>query len=449
MEEPLQNAVREELETFKASGFPIDTDLQRQIDSPSKGKHKIVLINRNSPGDIIMMTAAIRDLHKTYPNEYTTDVDSPCPEIFEGNPYITKLDPKDSEVIRLETHYPLIHSSNRGSYHFIHGYRKHLEELIGRPIIQGDMKGDIYIRDEEKSWINVVEEITKDKRPFWVIDAGHKQDFTAKAWPFDFYQRVVDHFKDKIQFVQMGHSAHIHPDLDGVINLVGQTDLRQLIRLIYWASGVLTPVSMPMVLAQAVPCSFSFPKNRPCVVIAGGREPVQWQHYPNHQYLHTCGTMPCCDDGGCWKSRVVPLGDGDEKDKSNLCLKPTEMPYKGVEQAIPTCMASITPDDVIRAIERFYEGSVLKYHPSKTISLKYSSRDRGKLNTYTETDKTVKTEKSVKIEKTDKPEKSNVLPFEKKSKVLGLLNDQKVERKEGYCEHGFQLGVGCKVCTKK
>lgn len=434
LEPSFQNTIREELDTFKSNAFPIDTDLQRQMDSPSKGKRKIIFINRNSPGDIIMMTAAIRDLHKTYPNEYVTDVDSPCPEIFEGNPYISKLDSKDPDVIRLETHYPLIHNSNRGSYHFIHGYRKHFEERIGRPIKQGDMKGDIYIRDEEKAWINVVEEITKDKRPFWVIDAGHKQDFTAKAWPFECYQEVVDHFKDKIQFVQMGHQAHIHPELDGVINLVGQTDLRQLIRLIYWSSGVLTPVSMPMVLAQAVPCSFSFPKNRPCVVIAGGREPVQWQHYPNHQFLHTCGTMPCCDDGGCWKSRVVPLGDGDEKDRSNLCLYPMETLYKGAKQAISKCMASITTEDVIRAVERFYEGQVLKYHPSKTISLKYNARDRGKMNTYTEVKPSLSAELDTQTVKTD-----NIVKFDKPS-VLEKAR-KKEPPKTSKVEDGLKEGV--------
>ena len=359
----------------------VDSDLERQLKSRSLGKKKLILSCPHSPGDITMMTAAIRDLHKTYPGEYQTDVETPCNEIFEGNPYITKLNKKDADVAWIRMHYPLIQQSNQGCYHFIHGYRKFLAESIGRPIKQGNMKTDMYIRDEEKSWVSAVEEITKDNRPFWIIDAGYKNDFTAKAWSFKRYQQVVDHFRNKIQFVQIGHDAHNHPNLKGVINMIGQTDSRQLIRLIYHSVGVLTPVSWPMVLAAGIPQKKMPPKNRACVVLSGGREPVQWQMYPNHQFLHTCGTMMCCDDGGCWKSRVVSIGDGDKKDKDNLCLNPVKVDG----QNIGLCMARITVADVVRAIERHYEKpmNVLEYDKRPTISHRYESREKGAINSYT------------------------------------------------------------------
>ena len=48
----------------------------------AKGKKKKVrkLIFRNfqSPGDIVMLTAAVRDLHKCYPGRFVTDVLTPC-----------------------------------------------------------------------------------------------------------------------------------------------------------------------------------------------------------------------------------------------------------------------------------------------------------------------------------------------------------------------------------
>lgn len=56
------------------------------------------------------------------------------------------------------------------------------------------------------------------------------------------------------------------------------------------------------------------PKKRHCVDVVGGREPAQREAYPNYQYIHTNGALRCCDQGGCWKSRVVPQGDGDAKD---------------------------------------------------------------------------------------------------------------------------------------
>lgn len=365
---------RQILQSFLDDGAKVDDADARhaqELKSSARGKRKLILSSSHSPGDVTMLSAAIRDLHATYPGEYQTDVESACNEIYEGNPLITKLDKKDPDVVCIPMHYPLIHDSNEGSYHFIHGYRKYLEERIGRPIKQGKMKPDIYIRDEERGWVSAVEEITKDNRPFWIIDAGYKNDFTAKAWSFLRYQAVVNHFRNKIQFVQIGHRDHNHPELRGVINMVGQTDNRQLIRLIYHSIGILTPVSWPMVLAAGVPMKNQFPKNRACVVLSGGREPVQWQMYPNHQFLHTCGTMPCCDNGGCWKSRVVPIGDGDEKDKNNLCGYPARVDG----QDIARCMANITVADVVRAIERYYDGGVFQYDPRKTMSYEYKNRD--------------------------------------------------------------------------
>jgi hypothetical protein len=84
------------------------------------------------------------------------------------------------------------------------------------------------------------------------------------------------------------------------------------------------------------------------VVINGGREPPHWEQYPGHQFLHTIGAIDCCGTGGCWKSRVVALGDGDHKDR-DLCPHPIA--------GHPRCMRLITPDDVISAIEK-YEGTL-------------------------------------------------------------------------------------------
>nr|HQU44778.1 hypothetical protein [Pirellulales bacterium] len=75
----------------------------------------------------------------------------------------------------------------------------------------------------------------------------------------------------------------------------------------------------------------------------GGREPVHWEQYPGHHYLHTIGALSCCATGGCWKSRVTALGDGDSKDR-DLCEQP--------QAGHPRCMWLIRPEDVIRAVER-------------------------------------------------------------------------------------------------
>ena len=301
-----------------------------------------------------MLTAAIRDLHMSYPNQFITDVRTPCPAIWEHNPFITPLNEDSKDVQVLSCSYPLIHQSNELPYHFIHGFIHFLNKQLNLNIQPTAFKGDIYLSPEEKKWISQIHEITGNDQAFWIIVAGGKFDFTAKWWDIERYQQVIDHFKDKIQFVQVGQLEHYHPKLKGVIDLRGKTDLRQLIRLTYHASGILCPVTLMMHLAAAIPGKAGLPPMKPCVVIAGGREGTQWEAYPNHQYIHTVGALDCCATGGCWKSRVKPLGDGDEKDHpNNLCKQPLGL--------LPRCMDMITAAEVIRRIEWYYQGGILQY----------------------------------------------------------------------------------------
>ncbi|MBI2968499.1 MAG: ADP-heptose--LPS heptosyltransferase [Bacteroidetes bacterium] len=302
-----------------------------------------------------MLTAAVRDLHLCYSKQFITDIRTSCPHLWENNPYITPLNEDDGDLEQIECHYPLIHKSNTHPYHFIHGFIEFLNEKLGLNIKPMAFKGDIHISALEKSWISQVHEITGKDIKFWIIVSGGKYDFTTKWWDSKRYQRVVDHFRGKIKFVQVGENGHYHTPLKNVLDLRGKTDLRQLVRLVYHSQGILTPVNLLMHLAAAVEVKHGIPKNRPCVVIAGGREPSQWEAYPHHQFIHTNGALPCCDNGGCWKARVKPLGDGDEKDRpENLCVD--------VVGNLPRCMDMITADEVIRRISLYYNGGSLSYN---------------------------------------------------------------------------------------
>ena len=54
---------------------------------------------------------------------------------------------------------------------------------------------------------------------------------------------------------------------------------------------------------------------------------------------------------GCWKSRIEPLGDGDEKDR-DLCEMPVTLTSG---KKLPKCLDMIAACDVTAAIERFGE----------------------------------------------------------------------------------------------
>ena len=318
---------------------------------------RLILRSYQSPGDVLMLTAAVRDLHLAFPGQYQTDVRTSASAIWEHNPYLTPLNESDVNVEIIDMHYPLVHSSNTRPYHFIHGFPQYLEQRLGVQIPLTAFHGDIHLSDLERDRLPAHFRIRKDQR-FWIIVAGGKYDFTAKWWNPGSYQSVVDHFRGRIQFVQCGEVGHWHPRLDGVIDLVGRTSLREFIRLVHFADGVLCPVTFAMHAAAAVETRPMASKRRACVVVAGGREPAHWEAYSHHQYIGTSGALPCCSDGGCWKSRCQTVGDGDRKDFEDLCVAPVEI-NSGLQ--IPACMNMITPVDVIRRVNMYFQGGNLEY----------------------------------------------------------------------------------------
>jgi ADP-heptose:LPS heptosyltransferase len=293
-----------------------------------------------------MLTAAVRDLHVSYPGRFLTDVRTSCPALWENNPYITKLDDTDFNATTIQCTYPLIYQSDTLPYHFIHGFIEHLNEQLDTHVRPSAFCGDIHLSQQELTDAPMLQQLTSSMDPYWIVAAGGKYDYTIKWWDPRRFQQVIDFYAGRVRFVQVGERHHHHPPLRGVIDLRGRTDLRQLIRLVYHASGILTPVSLLMHLAAAVPSPPGFPRSRPCVVIAGGREPTQWEAYPPHQYLHTIGALPCCETGGCWRSRTIPLLDGSDNDlPDRLCLN--------VIGYLPRCMDLITASDVINRIELY------------------------------------------------------------------------------------------------
>lgn len=315
---------------------------------------KLILKCGLSPGDIVMLTAAVRDLHRCYPKQFLTGVQTLCPDLWENNPYLAGLPTTDPDVEMIDCHYPLINQCETAPYHCLEGFVAYLNERLGLRMTLSAFKGDIHLSAQEKVWYSQVHELTGEDTPFWIVNSGGKYDVTVKWWSAERFQRVIDHFRKRILFVQVGHKGHHHPKLRGVIDLRGQTTLRQLVRLVYHADGILSPITCLIHLAAAVEWKRNPGQLRPCVVIAGGREPAHWEQYPGHQFIHTIGALRCCATGGCWRDRATPLGDGDPRDNpARLCLD--------VRHGLPRCLDMIRADDVIHRIESYHEGGTLSY----------------------------------------------------------------------------------------
>lgn len=381
-----------------------------------------------SPGDIVVFTGAVRDLHLAHP-EFRIRVQTCCPAIFEHNPHVvhdnapqarpyrtlvmqaTNLqkrgyDPSagtaalfskilaEHKVVALHNEatsqweyyergrerdsaallftadptseapsetplahrvqYNDIHNCGWSGRHFSTAFHMDLETNLGVSVPQTTLLPDLHLSDEERGWASQVEDTFGYRGPFWLINAGHKSDYPLKQWGFENWQRLVDILADRIQFVQVGELSspealeahhkgkggqivHEHPELRGVLDLRGKTDLRQLIRLTYHAQGAVCGVTCLAHMMAAW--------RKPCVTIAGGREPRRWESYPMHRYMDTLGQLPCCDYDGCWL-------DGQMKGKENkLC--------KRMAGGRPLCMRMITPERVADEVMGYYRGGVL------------------------------------------------------------------------------------------
>ena len=303
---------------------------------------ELLLRNHQSPGDVLMLTAAVRDLHRCYPGEFRVAVETSCPFLWENNPYL--VSPSDLSNARvIDCQYPLISRSNQEQVHFLEGFIENLNQQLDLQIRLSAFCGDVHLGATERAWPCFLQSFSKSPVPYWIVVAGGKYDFTIKWWHTKRFQTVIEALKDEVIFIQVGAWEHYHPRLEGVLDLRGKTQGRDIVKLMHHANGVLCPVTFMMHLAAAVERVTPELGSRSCVAIAGGREPVSWEKYPDHVFLDTIGKLNCCAQGGCWRSRFEPIGDGDEKDEAHqLCVD--------VIDHLPRCMAMIEPEVVVNAV---------------------------------------------------------------------------------------------------
>jgi len=314
---------------------------------------KIRLLRKQCPGDVTVFTAAIKALHISQPGAFLTDYHGYHPSLLENNPYITHLEPWEGQEVDTDYGYACMRSGR--PFHFLYGYVENLSKQLGVHIELSDFRGDLYLSDAERELYPGL------KPPYIVINAGSKGDITAKQWSNHRFQQVVDALRDRFQIVQIGGASDHHAPLTGVVNLIGQTTIRQLIQIVHRSSLVITGNSFAMHLAAAVPGTETNPdrqKIRPCIVLAGQREQRQWFHYPGHTALGTEGRLPCTfstdadalpigPGEACWVNKTVLIpGDRDR----NIC-KSAIQDEKG--QWLPQCLHRITARHVIEAAEAY------------------------------------------------------------------------------------------------
>jgi len=353
---------------------------------------KILFKHKRALGDALLFTCGVRDFKALFP-DIDINAGGHFPEVWENNPYIDRTITEKTEGVEVyDVGAKNFQTSNDGALPYSLGF---LFDMVAQaanykllPLSLGDFtvafgqglmgdqpetehskrkqfKGitkifgkeypDIHLSEQEKK-TNIVKDLYGVEK-YWIVAPGGKSDCTCKIWDWRRFQAVIDHFDGYIKFVVIGRSDHIVEPLKNIINLVDKfnTNIRGLFSLAYHADGCVSGVSFLMHLAAGIPPRISR-ERKPCVAIYGGREPVRFTMYCNHQILHTNGVFSCCDAGGCWQSRTHPLMKEADKNK-RLCHN-TVVDNGRTMQA---CMDTITSQDVIRAIEKYYEGNIYTY----------------------------------------------------------------------------------------
>lgn len=330
--------------------------------------HALVIQNTWALGDTVCLSALARDLHAAYPGQYEVFFDGHYKNVFWLNNPHAKPAPKEPRGQRVELEYASgIRLCNQGlKKHFLSWFHHSFEQVTGVKVPVTEPRGVIRLTPEEAA-----------RRPegrYWVVVAGGKFDMTAKVWSPLYWQQTVDTLaRHGVRCVQAGNefTRHFHPRLANVEQYVGKTrSERDFFALVAGSEGVVCGVTAAMHIAAVF--------DKPCVVIAGGREAPWWEGYTNcyaptafgarcrpvaveHTYLHTIGLLDCGVgnlDRGCWKDRTVPIEQADHvhpRNKGQLCRKPVSVGH----YAVPECMRMITPDHVVEAVMNYYEKGVL------------------------------------------------------------------------------------------
>lgn len=320
-------------------------------------KRHLVLTHGRAPGDVVVLTALARDVALAYP-ELELSVYTPCKALWDHNPYLVRT-PTGRSVERLRLTYGRHLRRPDYPHHFLTAFHEDFRLKTGLEVPLTLPRPDLHLSAEERQTPLVAGR-------YWVVVAGGKTDFTTKQWSYARWQQTVDRLRGcGLRLVQAGATdrgppPHKHPSLDGVLSLVGRTSFRQLLQLIHHAEGVVCSITLAMHAAAAL--------EKPCVVIAGGREEATWEAYVNtptfgpvasgkvaveHRYLHTIGLLPCCRELGCWKSKVLPAEDPKRK---SVCKQPVRVEN---EQAIPECLRMISVNHVVEAVMSYYKQGIL------------------------------------------------------------------------------------------
>ncbi len=335
--------------------------------------HRYAIKDRWALGDTVCLSALIRDIHKCYPGRFALELFGHYKSYWKHDPGVAAAtDAITGQLLDIQYKDGVAVANAGRKIHFLAWFHRDFNSKTGLNVTVTEPKGTIFLGQDrlDKVWAPY---------PYWVVVAGGKLDITTKVWHAHRWQIVVDELRRRgIRCIQSGLDAntHFHPRLRNCDATFDKTaDIADLFSLIRGAEGVLCGVTAAMHIAAAF--------DKPCVVVAGGREAPWWEEYSNawnafgpqcakvkvpHRFLHTLGKIDCGIGNltkGCWKKRTVPV-DRNDLTKPDSIDKLCRRPIRQGRNAVPACLDMISAETVVDSALSYYRDGTLS---SKGIDL--------------------------------------------------------------------------------
>ncbi len=241
-------------------------------------------------GDDLLLTAVLHELRKRDAGRLA--VISRLGEIYDNSPDVDHVAGNDWRLL----HTQLRLGRRAVKPHYYRGFQEPDIDVAGDGHIIAEMcrqiglRGDvglaprIYLRAEEILAGRRVER----QAAIQCMSHGSLNSSANKVWPAERYQEVVDRNRDRLNFVQLGSRGD--PLLRGVLDLRGQTTIRQSAAILANSQLMVGYVGFLMHLARAVDCR--------SLIVFGGREHPRQSGYVCNENLYT--PLPCAP---CWRRK--------------------------------------------------------------------------------------------------------------------------------------------------